>query len=130
MGKICCVPWCNNGQVGGITALFKFPKEDLTRKKWIDFVSGGTDWKPTTTSYICSDHFAKEMLIHRKNRIDRKKDAYPGKYFFLVMAYICYLYINKLYIECKDSNSVIVCWPKYPAPYLHFLKLALTHLSG
>ena len=84
MGRTCCVPWCTNGQDfvrGGGASFFTFPKDEGIHKKWVDFVAGGSAWTPNKSSVICSDHFSSDMMIQGKNRLDKKKNAFPGIYF-------------------------------------------------
>ena len=81
-GRYCCVPWCGNssGKVKGqCVTFFSFPKDESLKLKWIDFVAGGSDWIPSQSSKVCSDHFSSDMVKVSNTRLVKKTDAYPGK---------------------------------------------------
>ena len=80
----CCVPWCNNFHVaGGDKRFYSFPKDAEVKEKWIDFVSGGSNWKPGSSSRICSAHFKKEQIKPGNKRGWLRKGAVPGYIYFI-----------------------------------------------
>uniref|UniRef100_A0A224Z106 Protein containing THAP domain n=1 Tax=Rhipicephalus zambeziensis TaxID=60191 RepID=A0A224Z106_9ACAR len=55
----CCVPTCANCSDKSTSrplSFHKFPRRVFLKKQWADAI-GRTDWLPTTTTVICSDHF-------------------------------------------------------------------------
>jgi len=75
MGKdYCCIFECHNfsgrvGKFGKKVTLHKLPKEQYTRKAWIRAISR-KNWKPTSYTRVCSDHFLDGI---GPNSIDRNK---------------------------------------------------------
>ena len=78
------MPWCNYFHVAGGDRLFySFPKDAEVKEKWIDFVSGGSNWKPGSSSRICSAHFKKEQIKPGNKRGWLRKGAVPGYIYFI-----------------------------------------------
>lgn len=42
--------------------VFRFPKDPIKRKEWIQKCKRGNKWNPNT-SYICSEHFTPDSFI-------------------------------------------------------------------
>lgn len=74
MGRYyCCVPGCSNykGRIGKFdkaVSLHRIPSNTSLRRAWIIAISR-KDWKPTSYSRVCSDHFAGGMGPSKENQI-------------------------------------------------------------
>ena len=56
------------------TAFCRFPdkkKRPECRARWIHAIRR-KDWKPTSNSYLCSDHFEENCFVVRPNKIGRR----------------------------------------------------------
>ncbi|KAL1414834.1 hypothetical protein MTO96_007100 [Rhipicephalus appendiculatus] len=61
----CCVPTCTNRSDKSTSrplSFHRFPRRIFLKKQWADAI-GRTDWLPTTTSVICSDHFRPNDFV-------------------------------------------------------------------
>ena len=58
----CIFPGCHSVQGNNAISLFKFPKDDNVRKRWIDFVKRSYcgEFKITTNTRLCSVHFTPD----------------------------------------------------------------------
>ena len=66
----CCVVKCRSDYAGeDCTTVFLFPKDEHLRNRWIKFVNR-KDWKPTSSSYICTKHF--EEKYYKKGENDKR----------------------------------------------------------
>ena len=56
--RSCIFPGCHSVQSNDTVSLFKFPKDDNVRKRWIDFVKRSCcgELKITTNTCLCSFH--------------------------------------------------------------------------
>ncbi|KAM9323462.1 uncharacterized protein KZ484_021550 [Pholidichthys leucotaenia] len=58
----------------GRLQFFRFPKDELRRKQWIDNVRR-KDWTPTPSSRLCSEHFEERHITVDAMRNRRLKDT-------------------------------------------------------
>ncbi|XP_044063847.1 uncharacterized protein LOC122881574 isoform X1 [Siniperca chuatsi] len=69
LSRKCIFPGCENLQNNSVS-LFKFPKNDEIKKKWIDFVKSHLDGelRITTNTRLCSEHFTPGSFtnFHRR----------------------------------------------------------------
>ncbi|XP_039522036.1 uncharacterized protein LOC120475416 isoform X2 [Pimephales promelas] len=65
----CILPGCDRIENRSVS-LFKFPKNDQIKKKWIHFVERHLDGelKITTNTRLCSDHFTPDSFINFHRR--------------------------------------------------------------
>ncbi|XP_057195137.1 uncharacterized protein LOC130557432 isoform X2 [Triplophysa rosa] len=65
----CILPGCNNIKNSSVS-LFKFPKNDNVRNKWIHFVKSHLDGELTitTNTRLCSDHFTPDNFTNLNQR--------------------------------------------------------------
>ncbi|KAE8294904.1 hypothetical protein D5F01_LYC05826 [Larimichthys crocea] len=66
----CVFPGCRNLQSSSVT-LFKFPRDEQLKRRWVDFVVGHGDreLKITTNTRLCSDHFTPESFTNFQRRL-------------------------------------------------------------
>ena len=83
MVNACCVPECKSGYRSNKTAkpvaLFKFPKDDVIRQKWIKAIPR-KNWSITSNHRVCALHFSEVDFIfnstdHRSGRKQARNSA-------------------------------------------------------
>ena len=72
--RSCIFPGCHSVQSNDTVSLFKFPKDDNVRKRWIDFVKWSYcgELKITTNTCLCSVH----LVICSYSDCDQVKSGY------------------------------------------------------
>nr|CAI5854213.1 unnamed protein product [Callosobruchus analis] len=73
MPKPCCVPGCKSNcdsslKVEGQKSSFKFPKNELLRKKWIRAIPM-KDWIPSESQTVCCLHFNSYDIVKKDDII-------------------------------------------------------------
>ncbi|XP_051953146.1 THAP domain-containing protein 10-like isoform X1 [Xyrauchen texanus] len=65
----CVLPGCDHVRNRSVS-LFKFPKNDHIKKRWINFVKSHLDGelRITTKTRLCSDHFTRDSFINFRRR--------------------------------------------------------------
>jgi outer membrane biosynthesis protein TonB len=81
INRICCVVECHNRAGRENVIFFAFPKKNQSQKeKWIKAVNrinqDKTPWRPTISSFVCSDHF----VGNKKSTIENHPDYVPSKF--------------------------------------------------
>ena len=83
MGGDSCVAVGCNTNYNNCTenvSVFTFPSEkkdpDL-RRKWLEFVNRGDNWKPNDRSVLCANHFEKIYLNAGEKRTHLKRKMHP-----------------------------------------------------
>ena len=69
---------CHQGHRSQSLALFSFPKDQELRIKWVEFVSGGSDWQPLKHSKVCEAHFRDKFILPGPKRKKLSSNAVPG----------------------------------------------------
>jgi len=51
--------------------IFRLPKEETIREKWISIIRQcvGENWEPTEGTYLCSHHFADSNFIQPQDEL-------------------------------------------------------------
>ncbi|XP_008185298.1 uncharacterized protein LOC100167907 isoform X2 [Acyrthosiphon pisum] len=78
--EYCIVQGCDKTFLkdGKETLFFKFPLENKNMlKKWVDSI-GLTNWQPTDTDRICSDHFENDDVVMTNDIYGLNNDAIPS----------------------------------------------------
>jgi hypothetical protein len=84
MGKdYCCVTNCSNfsgriGRFGKKVTLHKLPRDTYVRRAWIRLISR-KNWKPTSYTRVCSDHFKDGVGPNYLNRNKVPSENLPQK---------------------------------------------------
>lgn len=74
----CAVAFCKMNSTimkkdGEKISFFKFPRDDVLRRKWIEFCRKQKPFN-SECSYICSKHFTKEDIVNNKVEFSVKKE--------------------------------------------------------
>lgn len=74
MPRKCCVPGCtsNYGDKSSYTTVFRFPKDERTRQKWIRSIHR-ENFQPSKQSVVCIHHFDPQFIL--QNEIYPKEDG-------------------------------------------------------
>jgi hypothetical protein len=81
INRICCVVECHNRAGRENVKIFSFPKKNQSQKeKWIKAVNrinqDKSPWRPTISSFVCSDHF----VGNKRSTIENHPDYIPSKF--------------------------------------------------
>jgi hypothetical protein len=81
INRICCVVECHNRAGRENVKFFAFPKKNQSQKeKWIKAVNrinqDKSPWRPTISSFVCSDHF----VGNKYSTIENHPDYVPTKF--------------------------------------------------
>jgi hypothetical protein len=82
INRICCVVECHNRAGRENVKFFAFPKKNTSQKeKWIKAVNrinqDKTPWRPTISSFVCSDHFVGNKYSTFENHPDYVPSKFP-----------------------------------------------------
>ena len=79
--RSCIFPGYHSMQGNGAVSLFKFPKDDNVRKRWIDFVKRSYcgEFKITTNTRLCSVHFTPDSYSNY-HRIKSEESIDAGQW--------------------------------------------------
>jgi hypothetical protein len=80
--RICCVVGCHNYHGRDKVKVFAFPNKNPSQKeKWIKAVNrmniDKTPWRPTKSSFVCSDHFVDKKYSTIENHPDYVPSIFP-----------------------------------------------------
>lgn len=72
----CSVVGCKNRFIKGGKHFYRFPK-DSRLETWIEFTRKGSNYKPKPSATICEEHFSRDCIQSKKDRVCLSKDAVP-----------------------------------------------------
>ena len=64
--RTCCVPNCRTNYKGAETAtVFRFPKDQQLRNKWIKQIRRKDDFVPSKDTVVCEKHFHNVEIVRQ-----------------------------------------------------------------
>ena len=78
MPRKCCVPCCTSNYRVFTTSVFRFPKDEECRQRWIKAINR-KDFIPNNDSVVCANHFEPRLIITEDRMIRPDGSAVTAK---------------------------------------------------